>query len=325
MTNETPDKYADAKREAALYWQIRLASGEASEADYEAFCAWLEEDAGAFSTFAEAERLAAAVERDKRLAGQFRPAVAEFRKGGVFNRYSNWRIAAALAATLALAVFAGLRIVAPARPDLYAEAAKDSSVRTVSLSDGSTVTLAPGSSFSAKITGKRREVDSIEGRAVFDVARDPGRPFTVAVGENTVRVLGTKFEVASLGGVQSVAVLRGHVEVSNSKRGEPAETYSLLPGDLLQLKSNSPGSVSKVEVGNIADWQSGFFDFAAASFPTVADRLNAFYGKTAFSVSSNAREIQFSGILKLGTPEDVARRLSDLSPVSVTPAPSGRF
>ncbi|RYC70119.1 FecR family protein [Spirosoma sordidisoli] len=68
--------------------------------------------------------------------------------------------------------------------------------RTVLLSDGSTVTLQPGSriSYPVSFRGNQREV-VLQGEAFFSIAKNPVKPFVVYANELVTKVLGTSFWV----------------------------------------------------------------------------------------------------------------------------------
>ncbi|MEM0911357.1 MAG: FecR domain-containing protein, partial [Pseudomonadota bacterium] len=88
-----------------------------------------------------------------------------------------------------------------------------SETKSVTLDDGTVVTLAPESSINAKYTESNRQVILEKGQAFFDVIRDSSRPFSVASENLTVTVLGTAFDVRNSGTLQTVAVKEGTVEV----------------------------------------------------------------------------------------------------------------
>ena len=44
-------------------------------------------------------------------------------------------------------------------------------------------------------TGAARDIRLLEGEALFTVARDPARPFTVYAGTNIIQAVGTQFNV----------------------------------------------------------------------------------------------------------------------------------
>ena len=66
---------------------------------------------------------------------------------------------------------------------------------SVPIADGSKVLLNTDSEIKVAISDKERRVDLKHGEAFFDVAKDPGRPFIVTVGDKRIVVIGTKFSV----------------------------------------------------------------------------------------------------------------------------------
>jgi len=68
--------------------------------------------------------------------------------------------------------------------------------RTLTLADGSVVTLDARSRIQVKYRDRERLIDLDQGQARFDVAKDPARPFRVsAAGRETVLAFGTQFNV----------------------------------------------------------------------------------------------------------------------------------
>lgn len=84
----------------------------------------------------------------------------------------------------------------------------------VKLPDGSTVVLKSEAkiSFNPAFGGKRREV-FLDGEAIFDVIKNPARPFYVYSNELTTRVLGTSFIVKTSENAVTVSVKSGRVSV----------------------------------------------------------------------------------------------------------------
>jgi ferric-dicitrate binding protein FerR (iron transport regulator) len=68
------------------------------------------------------------------------------------------------------------------------------------LGDGSTIYLASNASLSypKSFTGSKREV-ALQGEALFDIAKNPEKPFLIETEKVTVRVLGTAFKVKASG------------------------------------------------------------------------------------------------------------------------------
>jgi len=89
------------------------------------------------------------------------------------------------------------------------------------LPDGSTVILEKGSKLTllpAFNKAHNREVE-LEGKAFFDIAHNPARPFIIYSGPVRTTVLGTAFDVTAMPGSDAVKVnvIRGLVEVRSTK------------------------------------------------------------------------------------------------------------
>jgi TolA-binding protein len=151
----------------------------------------------------------------------------------------TFRLAAALALVLGVAVFALVAVVHKrAVPSAWDGAILDSGADHVSvaLGDGSRIELMPASRV-AVVEGSPHAVrlDVRKGSAHFDVTHVPGRTFFVKSGSVTIRVVGTRFSVttAPLPGGQriTVAVDEGVVEAESGPGAEPTrvragETWS---------------------------------------------------------------------------------------------------
>ena len=106
----------------------------------------------------------------------------------------------------------------PAKPRLMRLANGPDSVMSVTLNDGSTVQLAKNSSLSwyDPFINDRRDL-SLNGTAIFKVAKEKARPFTVYAGGLATRALGTRFLVnAADPGKVRIQLLEGKVGVSSA-------------------------------------------------------------------------------------------------------------
>lgn len=188
---------------------------------------------------------------------------------GIHGPRPGARLAMRLAAAIVLAVAlgAGWQSV-PQR----LEAAAGGPARRFVLTDGSRLTLGPGSvarvprGFRTPIglPAAAREV-TLDGEGFFDVAHD-GRPFMVQTREATVRVLGTRFDVRADRGVGGgdvaaggtrVAVEEGRVAVAT--RDGSGRAVELGRGEGIVLASDAPFAVQRVEVSRLATWRTGGF------------------------------------------------------------------
>src|SRR5690606_20513701 len=93
-------------------------------------------------------------------------------------------------------------------------------VRRIALDDGSYMLLNTDSLAVIQFSEARRDVRLEKGEALFEVAKDPQRPFVVNAGDLTVKAVGTAFVVRREDSSVEVTVTEGVVEVA--RPGEPA-------------------------------------------------------------------------------------------------------
>lgn len=125
------------------------------------------------------------------------------------------------------------QLVAAANVEMREIANTTAQPLTISLEDGSRITLDPGSKmsypvyFSGSRRGGRREV-FLSGKAFFDIAKDPSKPFFVYANELVTKVLGTSFTVRSFVNERevSVAVKTGKVAVFSREDPDATEKQS---------------------------------------------------------------------------------------------------
>jgi TolA-binding protein len=91
--------------------------------------------------------------------------------------------------------------------------------RVVPLSDGTRVTLSPGTQLRAgSMTSQQTELVLERGKARFEVAKQGARRFEVIAGEARVQVIGTVFTVDLAGAAPEISVEHGRVRVQAFER-----------------------------------------------------------------------------------------------------------
>jgi len=114
--------------------------------------------------------------------------------------------------------------------------------RTVHLADGSTVELNSKSRIRVLLSEHERDVDLIEGQALFHVAKDHTRPFIVSVDGMRVRAVGTQFDVYRKSSGTVVTVVEGRVAVYAQKLSSPALPFDEGEGNPKSLMTNANSS-----------------------------------------------------------------------------------
>lgn len=156
---------------------------------------------------------------------------------------------------------------------------------SLTLSDGSIVRLAPGSTlkYPVAFTGKERLVQ-LEGEAFFDITKNPEKPFIVKAEHLTTRVLGTSFLVVAFKNqaLTSVTVVTGKVAVSRNRSSQqPQLMASLSPDQRVILNwQEDTMKVTTISPAQTAAIQEGKLVFDNNSLKEVADKLQIQYGIT---------------------------------------------
>lgn len=301
----------------AADWLTRLQRPEASEADWLAFDAWLEEP-GAREAY---DAVQAVDEEIFDRGAALRGALAEPRRAIGKRSFSvNWRWLGGLGATTAAAAIA--LTLAPwgellPQPDTLYSTAKGES-RTIQLADGSRIDLNTDSNLSVRLEDDARRVTIHDGQALFDVAHDARRPFVISVGDETVRVLGTKFDVRRRDGRLAVTVLRGSVEVSTD--GEE-KAVRLRPGQMFEHVDGSGAPVVRaVSTEDQVSWRSGRLVYRDQTLGRIVSDLNHYFERPLRLEGASTADLRFSGVLIVDGQDAMVRRLTSLMPISATPS-----
>lgn len=161
------------------------------------------------------------------------PAEPQYPRPSVpIRKAVKWLVAASVIAAIAASVFIAnnswKHSTADSELAMFTTSAGDSffennidSVKTVSLSDGSTVALYKGGKlrFSTQHDSARREA-FLSGSAFFSVAHNPSKPFIVYTKNIVAKVLGTSFTVKAMPNESTaiVAVATGKVSVFKKEK-----------------------------------------------------------------------------------------------------------
>jgi transmembrane sensor len=148
---------------------------------------------------------------------------------------------------------------------------------TLTLSDGSVVTLNAGSvlTFPERFTGDRRKV-TLHGEAFFDIKRNPEKPFVIATPTLETLVLGTSFNIRAYDAEThaAVTVKTGTVKVSSRNN----HTVVLKPEEQAYF-DNTTALLEKrnVSSGNFLAWTSEILYLDNTPMREVVETLEQWY------------------------------------------------
>ena len=147
---------------------------------------------------------------------------------------------------------------------------RDAYVSTISLPDGSLARLGADTALALNFNGNARHIKLIRGEAYFEVEHGPAGSFTVTANGDTIRDIGTKFNVDVLNHKTTVAVTEGMVEVSGSAL---PDAVRIGQGHLIVVSAGRPGPLQTAEAELALAWMSGRLVVQGARVSDVAAAL----------------------------------------------------
>ena len=237
------------------------------------------------------------------------------RRGAVFRAGRPLAWGMAVAACLALLILSGA--LPRIGPDAVTGTAE---IRTLTLADGSTVTLAAHSAIDFDLSDRERRVHLIEGSAFFQVAPDRDRPFRVVAPDLTTTVLGTAFEVAVREDASRVAVQSGTVRVQAADGHQVSD--GLRRGETALVREGGAITLGRQAPGQIAEWRSGRLAVNDRPVAEVVDALSDYFQGFVLLRGSRLAAEPITGIYTLAQPEAALEAIAAAQGVSfyrVTP------
>lgn len=139
---------------------------------------------------------------------------------------------------------------------------------------------------------KNRKV-ILSGEAFFDVQKT-GRPFSVEVNDNKIRVLGTQFDVSAYNGKAMLTTLvRGKVEVSNK-----SSKQILHPNQQASITGSTQSIlVKEVNTAIYTSWIQGVFEFESTPLTIIMEQLAQWHDIDVTYQNDQTGKILFTGSL----------------------------
>ena len=174
--------------------------------------------------------------------------------------------------------------------------------RRIELPDGSVALLGPESAIALDYRSDRRRIDLLAGMSFFEVAADAARPFSVVSGGLSATALGTAFDISNDGGILTVAVDHGLVDVRVAapflENGE-----KLSDGQWITVDPSSGGvDRGRRESGQIASWRDNLIVAEKEAVSALVARIGRWVpGRVVVADPSIGRQ-RVSGVFDLNDP-----------------------
>lgn len=173
--------------------------------------------------------------------------------------------------------------------------------RMVILTDGSRLSLDAASKVDVDYGQQRRSLELIAGRAKFNVAPDPRRPFVVRAGAKTVTAIGTSFSVELLKDQVQVILYEGRVEVTDSTAAAAVRPSILDAGKKWTADLSTPQArVEAADLTRTSDWETGQLTFIHEPLRVAVQRINRYSAEPIVIADEVAGGIPIDGVFNIG-------------------------
>ena len=225
----------------------------------------------------------------------------------------RWKAVGALAACLLLAIVVAFHSLPGG--ETYRTAVGER--RVIALADGSRLSLDAASAVEVRYDKERRALRLLSGRAKFDVAKDPRRPFAVSVGERMVVATGTAFGVELVHSEVRVTLYEGSVAVLEngpadqaprpvlSANGKTPVDRALTPGTALVVPAarSAFARIEAVDVPRTLSWEQGQLVFSDEPLAVAMERVNRYSAATLKIEDAATAALPISGAFNAGDTE----------------------
>lgn len=203
-------------------------------------------------------------------------------RGKKFSLVSVLKWAGRVAAiiTLPLVLYLGIQHFKPVAPDKVTWVDIKAPAWTKAqfmLPDGTTGWLNSKSSLRYNGDYLKNRTLVLDGEVYLDVVTDEKRPLSLIAGDVVVKVLGTKFNVASYSDEENVEVVLEEGKILFTDR-DNRNTYTMEPNEMVTYnKVNGGISTGKVQTQKYLAWKEGRLVFRNDPLDIVARRIGRWY------------------------------------------------
>ena len=190
------------------------------------------------------------------------------------------------------------------------------------LDDGTRVTLSAKSDMEVTYYRHERHVLLREGEAIFEVTKDPDRPFIVETDTARVTVLGTRFAVNRLDQLVRVSVDHGIVKVEPKVEDEQkiaTESRVITNGQVVEVYPNHATVLVNRPASDAFSFLNGRLVFDRADVNEVATTVSRYRQKPVHSVGKDIRNI--SADINIKDIDQFLRGLPNIAKVSIKETP----
>ncbi len=226
------------------------------------------------------------------------------RSGSWFSSVRNIAASIVFIISLSLALFYGYRNLSSPSDTAYSYVtySPEGSQTKIILPDSTIVWINSASTLKYnRAYGKKSRAVMLVGEGYFEVADLAKRPFIVTIGDLSVNVLGTVFNVRAYDEEENVTInlLKGSVKLTLPGSGS-AQVHTMKPNDQLVFnKLTRKVELTQINASRSALWTTGRLSFVDATFEHISRDLERKYKVTIQITDNTIKNEVFSGSIDM--------------------------
>lgn len=307
----------DKKMERAIYWHVRLLSGDFGSQEMEKFLSWQQADRENEVYLHHVEENWAVLEVHK---DKIHDALNS-KKHHVVPTIGNMRWVGVVAASLIM-IMTTLVIFAPFF-EKHTTAIGEQKI--IYLADGSSVFLNTNTALKVDMSDKERTINLIKGEAYFQVTPDKHRPFMVAVGQRVIRVVGTKFNIYRTDNETTLSVTEGIVAILEGTDDDIIEQQVLAGKQIIINQKNEIQKTIKLNLNNVTAWKEGQLVYEDILLQDFIRDLNRYYVGKIILQDKELGKMRISGVFQIGDRNKAIKAVENLLNLKAMPLTSNNI
>lgn len=306
----------DIIRDRAAYWAARLNDSDVTDVERAELHDWLLADTRHANEFRAHNALVGlAHDFPGDLRARLRGYVPTYRERSAQMSRHRWGSLIAVAATVLIAVAAFWLT------NRETFATDTGEFRTVHFEDGSIAHLNTRSWIQWLGDERERRVDMRAGEVLFDVRKDPSRPFRVVLDNSVIEVVGTRFNVyRKTNGDVIVTVLEGEVSVRELSKGANRPIWERRLGANQGIVYRADAIVNDVHetlAGKATNWRKGVLVMEKQPLDDVLAELSRYTDQPIVLSDQYISGVRVGGVVTVRDVRVAFARLEKLAPVHV--------
>lgn len=200
-------------------------------------------------------------------------------------------------------------------------------LKTIALSDGSTIILNANSSITYPSGWMRSQITEValKGEAYFSISPRKSldsMPFQVKTPDGTVNVMGTKFVVKAGKKMTGVVLEEGTITITKNRENNDNQvsSYKVIPGErAIFCKSEPEVNISRIpNIEVYTSWTDRRLVLDSSPFSYLVQRIKETYGTKVAVTDDSLYQRKLTGAIKLKDLSYVTQSISEVMNIQVT-------